>query len=63
MIGRILAGIAGLLLLLPGLCTLGFGVMFASNSFVAIAMWIWWFIIGGAFTWGGIAILMATFRR
>ncbi len=60
--GRIFAVIVGLILLLPGLCTLVFGVNFLSSSYTR-AMAPLWFIVGGGVTAAGIAVLVAASRR
>ena len=62
MIGRILAGIAGILLLLPGLCTVVFGIIFLGSSYT-LGMAPVWFLVGGGLTWAGMAILVAASRR
>ena len=62
---KILAVICGLLLLLPGLCTLYFGGMFAIGSFGPDGDWVFaaiWLIVGGLLCWGGLAILAAVKR-
>lgn len=62
MIWRILVGIAGVLLLLPGLCTVVFGFMFLASSYTLV-MALVWFLVGGGLTWAGIAILIAASQR
>jgi hypothetical protein len=58
---RILAIIFGVLLLLPGLCFLGFGVTFATNRgswpFGLIEL-----VIGGLITWGAVALIAGKSR-
>jgi len=59
---KILAVICGLLLLLPGLCTVYFGGMFAIGSFGPYGNWVLaviWLIVGGLLCWAGVAILAA----
>lgn len=56
---RVLLGILGAILLLPGLCSLAFIGMFGSNG--ADAMWMIWlitFVIG----WGGFMLLRRAWR-
>ena len=53
---RVLAIIAGIIILLPGLCTLGFGFMFASSmggggNLEMIAFPLIWLTVGGLLTW------------
>ena len=58
---RILAVIFGVLLLLPGLCFLGFGVLFASSGFHAGGMGGFGLIelvIGGLITWGAVLMII-----
>lgn len=62
---KILAVICGLLLLLPGLCTVFFGGVFALQGFGPYGNWLLaviWFIVGGLLCWAGVAILAAVKR-
>lgn len=62
---KILAVICGLLLLLPGLCTLYFGGVFAFGGLGAYGNWVLaviWLIVGGLLCWAGVAILAAVKR-
>ena len=54
---RVLAVLFGILLLLPGLCFLGFGVFFVANR----GGWIFGLIelgIGGLITWGAVLLII-----
>lgn len=57
--------VAGLIVLLPGLCFLGFGLMFgidalggAGNSYGLLQLAPVQLVIGGLLTWGAVAIFM-----
>jgi cation transporter-like permease len=71
MIGmRILAFILGLLMVLPGLCTLAFGGIFALNALGARGndygmgqASLIWLLVGGVVTWVGVLVLIWAFRR
>jgi hypothetical protein len=54
---RVLAIIFGVLLLLPGLCFLGFGFMFASSGQGFTWIGLGEIVLGGLITWGAIAMI------
>lgn len=66
---RIFAALCGVVLLLPGLCTVVFGGMFALGGFSGgdiygfASLSIPLLVIGGLLVWGGIAVLLAVFKR
>jgi len=58
---RVLAVIFGILLLLPGLCFLGFGGMFVTSGFSAGGMGGFGLVellIGGLITWGALLLII-----
>jgi len=54
---RVLAIIFGILLLLPGLCFLGFGLMFASSGQGFNIIGLVEIVVGALITWGAIAMI------
>jgi hypothetical protein len=54
---RVLAVIFGILLLLPGLCFLGFGFAFAGSGPGMNVIGIVEIVVGGLITWGAIAMI------
>ena len=66
---RIIVALCGIALLLPGLCTLFFGGMFALDGFSAHDMYglgalsIPWLIVGGLLVWGGWLVIAAAAKR
>lgn len=61
----VLLVLAGLIVLLPGLCFLGFGLMFGADmlsgnqdSYGLLQLAPFQLVIGGLFTWAAIAIFM-----
>jgi hypothetical protein len=60
---RVLAVIFGILLLLPGLCFLGFGVGFTfSGGGGMTEIGVAEIVVGGLITWGAVALLMSAGR-
>jgi len=55
---RVLAVIFGVLLLLPGLCFLGFGVTFAFNGYGMTGFGLIELVIGGLITWGAVLLIV-----
>jgi hypothetical protein len=55
---RVLAAIFGGLLLLPGLCFLGFGVGFTFSGYGMTPFGIAELVIGALVTWGAVALLI-----
>lgn len=61
---RIFAFMCGLLLLVPGLCTVLFGGAFTLNGASGgLALGLLMLIIGGLLAWAGWAVLRAAVRR
>ena len=66
---RIIVALCGIALLLPGLCTVFFGGMFALNGLSAHDMYglgalsIPWLIVGGLLVWGGWLVIAAAAKR
>ena len=54
---RVLAIILGVLLVLPGLCFLGFGVIFTFSGNALTPYGIIEIVVGGLVTWGAVALL------
>ncbi len=54
---RALAILFGVLLLLPGLCCLGFGLIFASGGQGGTAFGLIEMVVGGLITWGAVALI------
>ena len=59
---RILAVIFGILLLLPGLCFLGFGLFFAVQGHGIAPFGLIELGIGGLISWGAVALLTSGSR-
>jgi len=57
---RVLLGIVGVLLLLPGLCSVIFMGMFGSNGAGGI-LWLLW-LVTFAIAWGGFVLLRKAWR-
>ncbi|HZY50172.1 MAG TPA: hypothetical protein VFE64_10370 [Devosia sp.] len=55
---RVLAVIFGVLLLLPGLCFLGFGASFTFSGYGMTAFGLLELAIGGLITWGAVLLII-----
>jgi hypothetical protein len=62
---RILAVIAGVVLILPGLCTLGFGVFFSINALQGggAGFEVPMIVGGGVLALGGLLLILSGFKR
>ena len=62
MVAKILLAILGILLLLPGLCSVAFMVMFGSPGGGDSIIWLLW-LFTFAIAWGGFVLLRKAFRN
>ena len=56
---RVLAILFGIILLLPGLCFLGFGAMFTFTGNGMTEFGVIELVIGGLVTWGAVALFIS----